>query len=484
MAVLIERACTPIFSSKMDTDSNSDGVADGFVSSADSSITATFAIDGGAQKINITASAGAGNARVSYGLFDISPNTVYSFQVLTRGTVTSGNFVNNISVVWYDSNNAAILYSDVGLQVPTAYWKLIKLENITSPSNAVKARIYLRCNAQAAGDTGTVWFRNVMLEQSTVCTTFCTTTRAADNASMNIAPLGDTWSISGAFALPYDNTVVVYAGYTVGVIFQLYLDNNNRCYFGYNCGSDRFIVAKIFNGVGVNLTTDIVSFAPYQIHKFILTQALDGIYLYVRKNNGTTTTSMISDTAYIPHNILHFQFASTYANAFIESLTLYRGKAITTLAEADTIFDNMNAEMVVNGGFDNGSAGWNLKNGSVWENSRIKRIATEASGVATEAARQEGAYSIKVLPNNTYRLKARLSGYVDANNTPYIQAICKDVLLASQTDNIAAVKPTSDNQVVESIFTTGANTYYVQPMLATYGTCTAYFDDISLQLIN
>lgn len=485
MAVLIERACTPVFASKMDVDSNSDGVVDGFTSTVDSGITAAFALNDSAQKIDMTASTAAGNAKVSYGMFEVSPNTVYSFQVLTRGIVASGNFVNNISIAWYDSANVTISYSDVGLQTPTAYWKLIKLENITSPSNAVKARIYLRCNAQAAGDTGSVWFRNVMLEQSTICSTFCTTTRAADSASMNIAPLTGEWAISGAFALPYASTAVLpTSGNLLAIVC---LDdsahpNDNILALFWDASQSKFRFAKYINAKPRLLYTNAVSFSAWQMHKFVISQSNTGMHMFIRKNNSSTIEAHNTNIEAITVDKL---FAGYYNSAYnplglIESVTLYRNKAIATLAEANAIFDSMNAEMVINGGFDNGSTGWVLSGGDVWENGMLKKVSTNAVGVMTAGSWQ----NIKVLPNNTYKIKARLIGYIDTNNKPILEIKAMDIFQLATCIRFAPLSPTAYDQICETTITTSPNAYYISLHSISRGSGTFYWDDISVKLVN
>jgi hypothetical protein len=480
MAVLIERACTPVFSSKMNTDSDGNGRVDGFTSWYDAGITAVFSIDDNAQKIDITASTAVGTAAISTPIITVSPSTVYSFQVLSRGIVLAGTFKNNIYITWLDISDAVISQSTLSLQDPTTYWKLHRTENITPPSNAAKARIVLRARASTAGDAGTVWYRNVQFESANTCSTFTDLPRAADAQGLAIEPLSDTFSISFAVAPNFEYTNVPSGG---AVWMRLSSLNSEIRILENNGGIIQ--AAQRIGSTWTYVELPAIQHARYKIIKIVLTRAGNNTYLYARLNNGTTISATATTQPSIAgFNTLSLNTVGLESNSFIESVTLYRNNVITTVEAANAIFDNMNAEMVVNGGFDNGSTAWNLKNGSVYENGRIKRIATEASGVAVEAARQEGTYSIKVLPNNTYKLKARLSGYVDGNNTPYLQPAFKDLLLYNSTVLGNVVKPTSDNQVVENIFTTDANTYYVQPLLGTYGTCTAYFDDVSLQLID
>lgn len=140
----------------------------------------------------------------------------------------------------------------------------------------------------------------------------------------------------------------------------------------------------------------------------------------------------------------------------------------------------MNTEMVVNGDFSNGSTGWTLYNGAVVENGMLKGVATAAPNIETQFAQK----NIKVLPNNTYRLQARLVGRIDSPNTPFVYIFYQDVLNYAAVNGEPYIIPTTNDQIVTYTFTTPANAYYASIRLRTKGTCTAYFDDISIKLVN
>lgn len=476
MAVLIERACTPTFSSKMNVDTDADGVVDGFTSVIDTGITATFALDDNAQKIAVTASTNIGSAYISTASFTVFPSTKYSFQVLSRGIVSAGAFKNNISIAWYDASDVFISNSDIGAQTPTSYWKLYRLENITSPANAAKARIYLRAFASVVGDTGTVWFRNVQMEKANTCSTFTDVTRADDAARMAIAPLSDTWSISFAVSPNFDYSNIasgfpdLVALYGTNVIVKVVFIANGAIEF-----------TRVINGRYIFPYVSGIYYSRYQIIKILLSYAKNIIYMYARLNNGTTVSNtLITNESVSGLNNLSLSRSPVKSNSLIESITLYRNKAITTLAEADAIFDSMNAEMVVNGGFDNGSTGWTLVGGEVIENGMLKKVSTNASGIATAGSWQ----NIKVLPNNTYKIKARLIGYIDTNNKPILEIKAMDIFQSSTGIQFAYLYPTAYDQICETTITTSPNAYYISLHSISIGSGTFYWDDVSVQLIN
>lgn len=473
MAVLIERACTPVFASKMDVDSNSDGKVDGFSSWADPGLTATYSLDDNAQKIEVTASTAAGNAMVFTGFFTIDPNKKYSVQALSRGIVSSGNFQNNIFIYWRDASDAHIKDSAISLQAPTTYWKLYRLENITPPANAAKACITLCARVNAAGDAGSVWFRNVQFEEANTCSTFTEGTRAADAASMAIAPLSDTWSISFAVSPNFE-----YNNVPAGGAAWLRLFNSSAEMQVLDTANGVIQAAQNINGVWTYVNLPAIQHSRYKIIKVIVSRIKGTTYVYARPNNGTTiTATATTQSAVNGLNNIALNVSGLESNSLIESVTLYRNKAITTLDEANAIFDNMNTEMVANGGFSSGSAWWTLL-GGVIENSMLKCVTTQPNGVSTTAARQ----FVNVLPNNTYKFKARIIGYIDNNNYSRIVIDHRNCLKAYIS--ATAFNPDTYDYTAEITFNTGADVYFLQIVCYSYGTGTFYFDDISLQLIN
>jgi hypothetical protein len=476
MAVLIERACTPVFSSKMNTDSDGNGRVDGFASWYDAGITAVFSIDDNAQKIDITASTAVGAAAINTPLITVSPSTAYSFQVLSRGIVLAGTFKNNIYITWLDISDAVISQSILSFQDPTTYWKLHRTENITPPSNAAKARIVLRAYARAAGDIGTVWFRNVQLEAVNTCSTFTDLPRAADAQGLAIEPLSDTFSISFAVAPNFEYNNVPTGGAVWMRLSSLnseirILENNNGI----------IQAAQRIGSTWTYVELPAIQHARYQIIKIILTRAGNTTYLYARLNNGTTISTIATTQPLAAgFNTLSLNTVDLESNSFIESVTLYRTNVITTVEAANVVFDDMNTEMVINGDFSNGSDGWELFNEAVVENGRLKGVATRADSVSTFFARQY----IKALPNNTYKIKVRLSGYVNDTNRPYISVVGTDMLRYGFTQQVVYGFSTVDNQYLEFTFTTNEDAYYILLICYANGTCTAYFDDISVQLVN
>jgi hypothetical protein len=146
---------------------------------------------------------------------------------------------------------------------------------------------------------------------------------------------------------------------------------------------------------------------------------------------------------------------------------------------ANVVFDDMNAEMVINGGFESGSTGWTLFNGAVVENGRLKGVTTNSAGIGTMLAVQH----VPVLPDNTYKVSCKVSGYVDNNNYPRFGIEERGFTRDFYINGIVRIPNTYD-YLAEITFTTNADTYYMNVILMSFGTCTAYFDDISVQLVN
>jgi hypothetical protein len=167
------------------------------------------------------------------------------------------------------------------------------------------------------------------------------------------------------------------------------------------------------------------------------------------------------------------------SNSFIESVTLLRNNVITTVEAANVVFDDMNAEMVINGGFESGSDGWTLQNDAVIENGMLKGIATQDGNISTIFATQ----NIKVLPNNRYQLKARLIGHIDSDNKPKVTVEQLDIIADKYIQETEIVSNSYD-QIWETTFITSVDTYFVNIILQSTGSGTFYWDDISVQLVN
>jgi hypothetical protein len=480
MAVLIERACTPIFSSKMDTDSNSDGVIDGINPNkyTGSGIIATFALDDSAQKITITdsstASAGA-HAHVQSNSITVTANTAYSFQILLRGTVTTGTFITRVTIGWYNASSNLIRSDNIIQAAPSSYWSLVKGENLIAPANSSYVIIFFRAQIQAAGDTGSVWFRNVQLEPANTCSTFTDLPRAADAQGLAIEPLSDTFSISFAVApnFEYNN---VPAG---GAVWMRLSSLNSEIRILENNGG----IIQAAQRIGSEWTyveLPAIQHARYQIIKIILTRAGNNTYLYARLNNGTIISATATTQPSIAgFNTLSLNTVGLESNSFIESVTLLRNNVITTVEAANVVFDDMNAEMVINGGFESGSDGWTLQNDAVIENGMLKGIATQDGNISTIFATQ----NIKVLPNNRYQLKARLIGHIDSDNKPKVTVEQLDIIADKYIQETEIVSNSYD-QIWETTFITSVDTYFVNIILQSTGSGTFYWDDISVQLVN
>lgn len=478
MEVLVEGATTSLFASKMNTDSNADGVVDGFTSGCSTGITAVFSVDDNAQSISITNSTSAGNARVlTTELIPVLPGTAYSVQALWRGFVNIGMPKVYIDIMWYDNADALISATSSPHLDIAPYWSLIKLENVTPPANAAYCRVALEIESPVPNCKGTALFRYVMLEEQPICGTYIEGTRDADIVSSTFEPLGDTWAV--AFVVSPN-----WAFKSAGTKYLLEMSKPGGDGIKILVTPDGIISAiqQINSAEFAYCQTLEKSFAPNTILKVILSCSKDRTLMHIRPNNQDDTGAWTE--RYLPlEGINSLRLGSTKAlNAysFFEAFTLYRDKEIFLTEEARFIFDRMNIEMIKNGNFGNGSFGWELYNDTEVVNSRLKGVAGQISGKQTLFARQ----NIAVFPNNTYKIKAKLNGFINSLNTPYISVTDKDILGEYMVqENISGI-PTADNQNIEWTVTTSAYTWNLEISCCAKGACTAYFDDISLQLVN
>jgi len=139
---------------EMNTDSNIDGVVDGFAKLAESGITASYQLDSSSQKITISNSTIAGNDAYVYQDISISAGDILSISV---NAYKIGTISIRAEIDWY--NGATKINSVVSTSNATSFTN-IKLENKTAPANTTTARVRFGVYTNVIGDTGSGWFKS------------------------------------------------------------------------------------------------------------------------------------------------------------------------------------------------------------------------------------------------------------------------------------------------------------------------------------
>lgn len=153
-----------VLSPEMSYDSNADGVVDSFVKVDDTNLTTTFSVDS-AQKINVTASTGAGTALVGQSNIAIEPGQTYNFEVEGKVDGVTGGFIGTAYLSWYDDSNT-LISSTPAVNVNSIYFDRIVILGAIAPSNAKTLKVSLGAKTTASGDKGTVYFRNCYVRKA------------------------------------------------------------------------------------------------------------------------------------------------------------------------------------------------------------------------------------------------------------------------------------------------------------------------------
>lgn len=151
---------------RMDVDSNSDGVVDGFNTDSNPSVTPVYTFDAvdGAQRIQITGSTGAGVAQVQQTISGFEAGEVVSVSADTRFDSLVG-VTGEIVGVWLDITGTAIISVFQVTGLTNTSWTRHDTENQVAPTNAIHLQLILRLRAGAAGNTGSGRFRDVQVER-------------------------------------------------------------------------------------------------------------------------------------------------------------------------------------------------------------------------------------------------------------------------------------------------------------------------------
>jgi len=155
-------------SSNMDTDSNGDGIVDGFVNSSGTTLTYTMLLDTTkkAQNITVTSSSAASiYAGVVQTITGIIPGKPYTISVDFEISNIIGKFRGEIVGLWLNSSGNPI---GTTLTKHSTTNERAAIINQIAPENAVKLEVHLRARCMAAGDTGAVWYKNLMVEQTDI----------------------------------------------------------------------------------------------------------------------------------------------------------------------------------------------------------------------------------------------------------------------------------------------------------------------------
>ncbi len=132
------------------------GVATGFTSANDSTITANYTMED-CQKIEITGGTVVTSAKVKQTINTINPTLAYTISALFK---TLGDVNADIWVDWY--NGSTYLSSSEAKQESSNEFELLTA-NVTSPANTTKCMISFGIIPQNIGDKGCGWFKEVIM---------------------------------------------------------------------------------------------------------------------------------------------------------------------------------------------------------------------------------------------------------------------------------------------------------------------------------
>lgn len=149
---------------KMDTDSDSDGVANDWSGTKSANCAGTFSIDDNAQKVDITftASANINMMEVNQWVMGLSAGDAFSFSVQCRKV---GDVILSAQVQFYTAENEYLGGKEILEQTYESYAEL-KIENCVAPVNTVKAFIRMYTGVEVPYNTGTSWWRNALFEKA------------------------------------------------------------------------------------------------------------------------------------------------------------------------------------------------------------------------------------------------------------------------------------------------------------------------------
>jgi hypothetical protein len=130
-------------------------VVTNFTSTAEAGITAIFSIDS-VQRIDITASTTSGKAMVFQDI-PCSPGEIISASVWAK---KADNANARIVFLWY---NGTTYLDYASSNIALTDWSICTLEGKVVPANATKLRLACAVTPTAVGNTGTGWFKNILV---------------------------------------------------------------------------------------------------------------------------------------------------------------------------------------------------------------------------------------------------------------------------------------------------------------------------------
>lgn len=267
----------------------------------------------------------------------------------------------------------------------------------------------------------------------------------------------------------YDSTLID----KIRRYMTLYKDDNNRISLLWETPG-KFKFNGKANGITVSVESNTEVFNKYQVYNFILEQINGNKVLYVLKNNSTIEKYVLQDSNLITglYSLYLMQYLGTQqADAFMESCTLI------DLTNKPSGFTDNEALAILNGtaqGYENPEL---FDINAVTLNANASRSNGVITLNATEGF-QASTLAIPVLPNNRYKLKINITGFIDTNKKPYVNISEKYNNILIKNDYIY---PMSDPSNATLEFTTDSKVNNIVIYLTNNAAGTFTFSNISLK---
>jgi len=149
-----------LLSPAMNTDTNSDGVVDNFISGKDAGVTGAWALDINSQKLSILSSTGGGSVWALQQYMSVSAGEVISVSAESKVEITNGVIRSLILIEWMNGTTSNGT-NQSSLNSNTAFSHITV--TATAPAGTTSAKIYFRCYTNAAGAQGSAWFNTALL---------------------------------------------------------------------------------------------------------------------------------------------------------------------------------------------------------------------------------------------------------------------------------------------------------------------------------
>lgn len=148
----------------MNVDTDGNGVVDNFTSQTVANTT-TYSLDSlaNAQKINVTASSGAGRSLILQMGIGILAGQTATLKIDYKLNIGVAGFTGKVRFDWYTAGDVFISSSDVDLTVDTGTGFVTATNTATATATTAKATISFHARTTGAGQTGTVWYKNASM---------------------------------------------------------------------------------------------------------------------------------------------------------------------------------------------------------------------------------------------------------------------------------------------------------------------------------